>query len=165
MQLERVKTSYCLLYIYQLMSEKIALKSTSTTGHQLGSAKYRVIRFFIPMTVLGRRIFCVVIRFFSSPPQRPLTSDFEGFLLSDPIHYTIFLSYFTRKCPYFPFQCWVLNKGTTGTIFITGWRRPWLGIEPGTSRTRSQVRNKNSKTNKYEHCLKSWTQPYLTLFL
>ena len=24
--------------------------------------------------------FCVVIRFFSSPPQRPMTSDFEGFL-------------------------------------------------------------------------------------
>ena len=34
----------------------------------------------------------------------------------------------------------VLNKETTGTIFITSlvWRGPWLGIEPGTSRTRSQ---------------------------
>ena len=34
----------------------------------------------------------------------------------------------------------MLNKGTTGTIFITSlvWRGPWLGIEPGTSRTRSQ---------------------------
>ena len=32
------------------------------------------------------------------------------------------------------------NNGTTGTIFITSlvWRGPWLGIEPGTSRTRSQ---------------------------
>ena len=31
----------------------------------------------------------------------------------------------------------MLNKGTTGTIFITSlvWRGPWLGIEPGTSRT------------------------------
>jgi len=40
----------------------------------------------------------------------------------------------------FPFECSVLNKGTTGTIFITSlvWRGPWLGIEPGTSRTRSQ---------------------------
>ena len=38
------------------------------------------------------------------------------------------------------FQCWVLNKWTTGTIFIMSlvWRGPWLGIEPGTSRTRSQ---------------------------
>ena len=45
-----------------------------------------------------------------------------------------------RKSQYFPFQCWVLNKGSTGTIFITSlvWRGPWLGIEPGTSRTRSQ---------------------------
>jgi len=34
----------------------------------------------------------------------------------------------------------VPNKGTTGTIFITSlvWRGPWLEIEPGTSRTRSQ---------------------------
>ena len=40
----------------------------------------------------------------------------------------------------FPFECSVLNKGTTGTIFITSlvWRGPLLGIEPGTSRTRSQ---------------------------
>ena len=31
------------------------------------------------------------------------------------------------------FQRWVLNKGTTGTIFITSlvWRCPWLGIESG----------------------------------
>ena len=45
-----------------------------------------------------------------------------------------------RKSQYFPFQCSVLNKGTTGTIFITSlvWRGPWQGIEPGTSRSRSQ---------------------------
>ena len=45
-----------------------------------------------------------------------------------------------RKSQYFPFQCWVLDKGTTGTIFITSyvWRGPWLGIERGTSRTRCQ---------------------------
>ena len=45
-----------------------------------------------------------------------------------------------EKEPVFPFQCWVLNKGTTGTIFITSlvWRGPWLGIEAGTSCTPSQ---------------------------
>ena len=45
-----------------------------------------------------------------------------------------------RKSQYFQFQFWVLNKGTTGIIFITSlvWRGPWQGIEPGTSRTRSQ---------------------------
>jgi len=38
------------------------------------------------------------------------------------------------------FQCWVPNKGTTGTIFIMSlvWRGPWLGIKPGTSRFRRQ---------------------------
>ena len=32
-----------------------------------------------------------------------------------------------------------VDKGTSGTIFITSlvWRGPWLGIEPGTSRTQS----------------------------
>ena len=32
----------------------------------------------------------------------------------------------------------MLNKGTSGTIFITSlvWHSPWLGIEPGTSCTR-----------------------------
>ena len=45
-----------------------------------------------------------------------------------------------RKSQYFPFGCSVLNKGATGTIFIMSlvWRGPWLGIEPGTSRIRSQ---------------------------
>ena len=77
---------------------------------------------------------------FSSPPQRPMTSDFEGFLYQIPSITFIFLSQFLRKSQYFPFECSVLNKGTTGTIFTTSlvWRGPWLGIGPGTSRTRSQ---------------------------
>ena len=77
---------------------------------------------------------------FLSPPQRPMTFDFEGFL-HQILSITLFcLSLFLRKSQYFSFQCWVLNKGTTGTIFITSllWRGPWLGIEPGTSRTRCQ---------------------------
>ena len=41
-----------------------------------------------------------------------------------------------ERASIFPFECSVLNKGTTGTIVITSlvWRGPWLGIEPGTSR-------------------------------
>ena len=35
--------------------------------------------------------------------------------IPDHIHFIIFLSYFLRKSQYFPFQWWVLNKGTTGT--------------------------------------------------
>ena len=46
-----------------------------------------------------------------------------------------------RKSQYFPFfnvKC--QTRELTGTIFITSlvWRGPWLGIEPGTSRTRCE---------------------------
>ena len=78
---------------------------------------------------------------FSSQPQRPMTSDFEGFSVPDFIHYIYFtIIYFWERASIFPFECSVLNKGTTCTIFITSlvWRGPWLGIEPGTSGTRSQ---------------------------
>ena len=77
---------------------------------------------------------------FSSLPQQPMTSDFEGFL-SQILSITFFvLSSFFRKSQYFPVQCWLLNKGTTGTIFITSlvWPGPWLEIEPRTSPTLSQ---------------------------
>ena len=54
----------------------------------------------------------------------------------------------------FPFHCWVLNKGTTGTIFIPSlvWRGPWLGIEPRTSRTRSQL--STTRLSRRRRCLK-----------
>ena len=56
-----------------------------------------------------------------------------------PLHLFSYLNSWERAS-IFPFECSVLNKGTTGTIFVTSlvWRGPWLGIEPGTSRTRSQ---------------------------
>ena len=36
-----------------------------------------------------------------------------------------------ERASIFPFQCWLLNKVSTGTIFITSlvWHGPWLGIE------------------------------------
>mgnify|MGYP006890615490 CR=1 FL=1 len=56
--------------------------------------------------------------------------------IQDFFIYMFVLSIFHKE-PVFPFLCWVPNKGTTGTIFITSlqWRGPWLGIEPWTSRT------------------------------
>ena len=78
--------------------------------------------------------------FFSSSPQRTMTSDLEGFLYQ--ILSIKLFSYLNswERASIVPFECSVLNKGTTGTIFITSlvWRGPWLGIEPGTSHTRSQ---------------------------
>ena len=84
--------------------------------------------------------FCVVIRVFH-PRQNgqwpPTSKDFLFQILS-----ITFFSYLNswERASIFPFKCSVLNKGTTGTIFITSlvWRGPWLGIEPGTSCTRSQ---------------------------
>ena len=57
------------------------------------------------------------------------------------IHY-IYFSYLNswERASIFPIECSLLNKGTTGTIFITSlvWHGPWLEIKPGTSRTRSR---------------------------
>ena len=76
--------------------------------------------------------FCVVIRFFH-PRHNGQWPRFN------PLHLLSCLNSWERPS-IFPFECSVLNKGTTGTIFITSlvWRGPWLGIEPGTSHTRSQ---------------------------
>ena len=56
-----------------------------------------------------------------------------------PSHLFAYLNSWERAS-IFPFECSALNKGTTGTICITSlvWRGPWLGIELGTSGTRSQ---------------------------
>ena len=78
---------------------------------------------------------------FSSPPQRPMTSKFDGFLYQ--ILSITFFNYLNswEGASIFPFLLLSAKQlGTTGTIFITSlvWRGPWLGIEPGTSRTRCQ---------------------------
>ena len=96
--------------------------------------------------------------FFSSLPHRqwrPISKDF--YTRCFPLHLFL-LSWFLKKRQYFPFECSVLNKGTTGTIFIKyfwydavldcglnpwpshnrsqhcttrlSWRRSWLWIEP-----------------------------------
>ena len=89
---------------------------------------------------------------FSSPPQRSMTSDFEGFLfqiLSDT--FFIYLNSWERASS-FPFECLVTNKGITGTIVIASLvlRGPWLGIEPGTSRARSQHSNSRLSRRRYK---------------
>ena len=97
------------------------------------------IAFFV-FLAFGFGRFCVVIRFF-----HPLTTAnalrlrrifYRGFY---PLHLFSYLNSWERAS-IFHFECSVLNKATTGTIFITSllWRGPWLGIVPGTSRTRSQ---------------------------
>ena len=89
---------------------------------------------FLLLLLFSVRLLSVLHdQFVLFPPQRPMTSDFEGFSIPDFIHYI-----------YFPFLFLeiesVFHKGTTRYHFITSlvWRGPWLGIEPGTSGTRCQ---------------------------
>ena len=91
---------------------------------------------------------------FSSPQQQPMTSEFEGFLYQ-VLSITLFSCLNSwERAVIFPFQCWVLNKRTTGTICITSlvWRGPWLGIEPGTSRTRSHHYTTRLSRRRYSQC-------------
>ena len=74
-----------------------------------------------------------------------------------PLHLFSYLNSWERAS-IFPFECSVLNKGTTGTIFITSlvWRGSWLGIEPGTSCTRSQhytTRLSRRRYSRFMFCL------------
>ena len=65
-----------------------------------------------------------------------MTSDFEGFSIPDFKHYIYFPFLILEKEPvFFVVECSVLNKGTTGTIFITYWYDAVLdwGLNPGLS--------------------------------
>ena len=55
--------------------------------------------------------FCRVIRVFSSPPQRPMTSDFEGFSIPDFIHYIYFPILILEKEPVFRFLMLSAKQG------------------------------------------------------
>ena len=100
--------------------------------------------YFFPYSYLAIDFcrFCMVIRFFHPRHngQWPLTSkDFLSQILSITLILFSFLNSWERAS-ISPFECSVLNRGTTGTIFITSlvWCCPWLGSESGTSHTRSQ---------------------------
>jgi len=65
----------------------------------------------------------VVLRgrsFFSSPPQRLMTSDFQGFSIPDFIHYIYLPILILEKEPVFPFSMLSAKQGNyLSTIFIT----------------------------------------------
>ena len=48
---------------------------------------------------------------FSSPPQRPMTSDFEGFSIPDFIHYIYFPNLILKKELVFPFLMFSTKQG------------------------------------------------------
>ena len=55
--------------------------------------------------------FCVVIRFVSSPPQRPMTSDFDEFSIPDFIHYIYVPILILEKEPVFSFLMFSAKQG------------------------------------------------------
>ena len=75
---------------------------------------------------------------FSSPPKTANDLRLWRISIPDLIHY--FLILILEKEPVFPFSLLSAKQGNYWYHFITSlvWRGPWLGIEPGTSRTRSQ---------------------------
>ena len=57
---------------------------------------------------------------FSSPPQRSMTSDFEGFSIPDCIHHIYFPILILEKEAVFPFLMFSAKQESySGTIFIT----------------------------------------------
>ena len=96
--------------------------------------------------------FCVVIRFFHprhNGQWPPTSKDFLSQILSITF-FSVLNSW--ERASIFPFECSVLNQGTTGTIFITSlvWRGPWLGIEAGTSRTGCQYSTTRLSSRRWE---------------
>ena len=90
---------------------------------------------------------------FSSAPQGPMTSDVEGFSIQDFIHYIYFPILILEKEPVFPFLMFSAKQGNylVPIVFITSlvWRGLWLGIEPGTSRTRSHYSTTRLSRRRY----------------
>ena len=78
------------------------------------SCFFEVVIFFLAFDFFVGSVWSFV---FFIPPQRPMTSDFEGFLYQ--ISSITLFSYLNswERASIFPFQCWLLNKGTTGTNF------------------------------------------------
>ena len=85
---------------------------------------YNVLQFFLFLGFDFCR-FCVVIRFFPSPPQRPMTSDFAGFL-----YQILSITSFSYL------NSWERASISLFNIEFYFYNGPWLGIEPVTYRTR-----------------------------
>ena len=129
-----LKTNYLLFFQRESITMIIVIHSYL---HFRKYVKVQCYDFFIFLAFNFCR-FCVVIRFYH-PRHNDLRLRRIFYTRFYRLHLFSYLNSWERAS-IFPFNCSVLNKGTTGTIFITSlvWRGPWLGIEPGTSGTRSQ---------------------------
>ena len=66
---------------------------------------------------------------FSSPPQRPMTCDLEGFSIPDFIHYIYFPILILEKEPVFPFIMFSAKEGNYWYHFynVFGMTRSFIG--------------------------------------
>ena len=117
--LEEVLLRSYIFYRSELFQNQFLVGCFSGGGMSPLNVALLLIAFFLAFDL---RRFCVVIR-----------------RIFYALHLFSYLNYWERAS-ILPLECSVLNKGKTGTICITSlvWRGPWLGIEPGTSPTRSQ---------------------------
>ena len=104
-----------ILYLYFRYQSHLAITATHTNA----SEDIEIEGFFIPKGTSVRAFDLLIIflfyfsvrllsvlrghSFFSSPPQRPMTFDFEGFSIPDVIHYIYFPILILEKEPVFPF--------------------------------------------------------------
>ena len=95
-----------------------------------------------------------------------MTSDFEVFSITDCIHYIYFPILILAKEPVFRFWMFSAKQGNYWYHFITSlvWRGPWLGIEPRTSRTRSQHSTTRLSRRRLRRVLKQWRKCGFTLY-
>ena len=70
-----------------------------------------LIDFFKKILAFDFCRFCMVIRVFSSPPQRQMTCDFEGCSIPDCIHYIYFPIIILEKEPVFLFLMFSAKQG------------------------------------------------------
>ena len=98
-------------WTWVLMKMCLPITHTSSTDHcaKMCSVFYFIFYFFSVRLLLVLRGHS----FFSSPPQWPMTSDFEGFSIPDFIHYIYFPILILdswERASIFPFECSVLNN-------------------------------------------------------
>ena len=111
----------------------VSLHSYSCMVRALISVIFILFFFFFFFSVRLLSVLCGHSFFIPATTANDLRLRMIFYTRSYPLHLFSYLNSWERDS-IFPFECWVLNKGTTGTIFIKSsvWRGPWLGIEPGT---------------------------------
>ena len=107
---ERSHHAQAVADVYLISTQLIKLLSHDTNPFQVSA-----FLFFLSFDFCR---FCVVIRFFLSPPQQPMTSNFEGFSIPDFIQYIYFPILILEKEPVFPLLMLSAKQGNYLVPFL-----------------------------------------------